>query len=91
LKITRLLFPQCFGSVFILTKNGLGYIVGDFFTNSSGHPVCDALSAKHRELNMSLEIHLNAFGKISIPSGGNLCKLSGRQSEIPPTFDGKRK
>jgi hypothetical protein len=22
----------------ILTKNGLGYILGDFFTNSSGHP-----------------------------------------------------
>jgi hypothetical protein len=24
--------------VFVLTKNGLGYILGDFFTNSSGHP-----------------------------------------------------
>jgi hypothetical protein len=24
--------------VLILTKNGLGYILGDFFTNSSGHP-----------------------------------------------------
>jgi hypothetical protein len=24
--------------VFILTKNVLGYILGDFFTNSSGHP-----------------------------------------------------
>jgi hypothetical protein len=22
----------------ILTKNGYGYILGDFFTNSSGHP-----------------------------------------------------
>jgi hypothetical protein len=22
----------------ILTKNGLGYILGDFFANSSGHP-----------------------------------------------------
>jgi hypothetical protein len=26
-------------SVIILTKNGLGYILGDFFTNASGHPV----------------------------------------------------
>jgi hypothetical protein len=25
--------------VLILTKNGLGYILGDFVTNSSGHPV----------------------------------------------------
>jgi hypothetical protein len=25
--------------VLIVTKNGLGYILGDFFTNSSGHPV----------------------------------------------------
>jgi hypothetical protein len=23
---------------FVLTKNGLGCILGDFFTNSSGHP-----------------------------------------------------
>jgi hypothetical protein len=23
----------------IFTKNGLGYILGDFFTNTSGHPV----------------------------------------------------
>jgi hypothetical protein len=23
-------------------KNGLGYILGDFFTNSSGHPGCEA-------------------------------------------------
>jgi hypothetical protein len=33
-----LLFPQRTSYVFILTKNGLGYILGDFFTNSSGHP-----------------------------------------------------
>jgi hypothetical protein len=24
--------------VFVLAKNGLGYILGDFFTNASGHP-----------------------------------------------------
>jgi hypothetical protein len=24
--------------VLILRKNGLGYILGDFFTNTSGHP-----------------------------------------------------
>jgi hypothetical protein len=24
-----------------LTKNGLGSILGDFFTNSSGHPVAE--------------------------------------------------
>jgi hypothetical protein len=30
-------FSQSICSVFILTKNGLGYILGDFFTNSSGH------------------------------------------------------
>jgi hypothetical protein len=25
--------------ILIMTKNGLGYILGDFFTNVSGHPV----------------------------------------------------
>jgi hypothetical protein len=25
----------------IFTRNGLGYILGDFFTNSSGHPDAD--------------------------------------------------
>jgi hypothetical protein len=24
----------------MLEENGLGYILGDFFTSSSGHPVC---------------------------------------------------
>jgi hypothetical protein len=24
----------------IFTRNGLGYILGDFFTNASGHPGC---------------------------------------------------
>jgi hypothetical protein len=32
-------FFQSICPVFILTKNGFGYILGDFFTNSSGHPV----------------------------------------------------
>jgi hypothetical protein len=31
-------------NVFILTKNGLGDILGDFATNSSGRPVSDAQS-----------------------------------------------
>jgi hypothetical protein len=26
----------------MLAKHGLGYILGDFFTHASGHPVCDA-------------------------------------------------
>jgi hypothetical protein len=30
----------------ILTKNGLGYTLGDFFTNSSGHPVGKRISWK---------------------------------------------
>jgi hypothetical protein len=29
-------------SVLIITKNGLDYILGDFFTNASGHPDRDA-------------------------------------------------
>jgi hypothetical protein len=37
-QIFGLLFPQRSSYVFILAKNGLGYILGDFFTNSSGHP-----------------------------------------------------
>jgi hypothetical protein len=33
-------FPRCMEVMFvlILTKNGLGYILCHFFTNSSGHP-----------------------------------------------------
>jgi hypothetical protein len=33
-----LLFNKVFFDVMIWTKNGVGYILGDFFTNSSGHP-----------------------------------------------------
>jgi hypothetical protein len=35
-------FFQVYSSIFILTKNGLGYSLGDFFTNSSGHPAGEA-------------------------------------------------
>jgi hypothetical protein len=28
----------------IMTENGLGYTLGDLFTNSSGHPACEHLS-----------------------------------------------
>jgi hypothetical protein len=37
----RILFPDK-SYVLILTKNGLGYILGDFHINSSGHPVSGA-------------------------------------------------
>jgi hypothetical protein len=33
------------GCVFILTKNGLGCILGDIFSNSSGHPEKDSFQA----------------------------------------------
>jgi hypothetical protein len=38
---------------YLLTKNVLGYILGDFFTNSSGHPdgvpkLCYHVSARNR-------------------------------------------
>jgi hypothetical protein len=36
-------------NVLILTKNGLGYILGDFFTNSSGHPDAKCSSVGNRE------------------------------------------
>jgi uncharacterized membrane protein SpoIIM required for sporulation len=32
------LFTCGVGYALMLTKNGLGYIMGDFFTNSSVHP-----------------------------------------------------
>jgi hypothetical protein len=31
-------------------KNGFGYILGEFFTNSAGHPVHDRLSLGFKEL-----------------------------------------
>jgi hypothetical protein len=33
-----------------LTKNGLGYILGDFFTNSSGHPGSMATARERKSL-----------------------------------------
>jgi hypothetical protein len=38
-QIIGLLFSHSKRYVLILTKHGLGYILGDLFTNSSGHPV----------------------------------------------------
>jgi hypothetical protein len=32
----------------IFTKNGLGYILGDFVTNSSGHPVLNLRNAQQK-------------------------------------------
>jgi hypothetical protein len=40
------IFPLRIDYVLNLTKIGLGYILGDFFTNSSGHP------ASHTALNL---------------------------------------
>jgi hypothetical protein len=37
----------------ILTKNGLGYFLGDYFANSSGHPVCQL--KKSSRLRNSIE------------------------------------
>jgi hypothetical protein len=37
------LFPNVTVYVFVLAKNGLGYILGDMFTNSSGHPAGEPL------------------------------------------------
>jgi hypothetical protein len=39
-------FSQQTGQAFIVTKNGLGNILGNFFTNSSGHPICEELGGK---------------------------------------------
>jgi E3 ubiquitin-protein ligase DOA10 len=39
------------GYVFILAKSRLGYILSDFFTNSSGHPV---QSPVHKSLDDNL-------------------------------------
>jgi hypothetical protein len=41
----------------ILTKNVLGYIVGDFFLNSSGHPV--------RKLRLPVDLGDPNFGLVT--------------------------
>jgi hypothetical protein len=38
------IFLHLISYIFILSKNGLGHILGDFFTNSSGHPAGRAFS-----------------------------------------------
>jgi hypothetical protein len=42
-KIAQIFGPlfQCNGYVFVLSKNGLGYILSDFFTNASGRPAVE--------------------------------------------------
>jgi hypothetical protein len=35
-QMLKVMYVKSYGLV--LTKNGAGYILGDFFTNSSGHP-----------------------------------------------------
>jgi hypothetical protein len=44
-KVAQILgiFKKSIDSVSNFTKNGLGYILGDFFTNSSGRPVANLL------------------------------------------------
>jgi hypothetical protein len=37
-------FFNCKSYVLIITKNVLGYILGDFFSNAFGHPACAAPS-----------------------------------------------
>jgi hypothetical protein len=41
-------------SVLLLRKNGLGYILGDFFTNSSGHPGLFERRRKFEKLPISM-------------------------------------
>jgi hypothetical protein len=38
-----------------LTRNWLGYILGDFFSNPSGHPVCYAITWAKADLDSTLE------------------------------------
>jgi hypothetical protein len=52
-QIYWLLFPQSICSVFILTKNELGYILGDFFTNSSRSP-CTQSIVRRRGTNVMI-------------------------------------
>jgi hypothetical protein len=45
----------------ILTKNGLGCILGDFFTNSFGHPgMCLHSTSKRDCVNLSTDISATA-------------------------------
>jgi hypothetical protein len=39
----------------ILTKNGVGYILGDFFTNSSGHPASGPVDENNFRSVVSVE------------------------------------
>jgi hypothetical protein len=41
--------------ILILTKNGLSLILGDFFTNSSGHPGLSEAEEKQDRLVQSIE------------------------------------
>jgi hypothetical protein len=40
-QIFGLRFPTLKSYIYFVQKLGLGYILGDFFTNSSGHPAAN--------------------------------------------------
>jgi hypothetical protein len=60
----------------IFTKNGLGYILGDFLTNSSGHPVNTVVSPAWQNVAQSGHIGTNVI-ILKIFSLKNLAKKIG--------------
>jgi hypothetical protein len=68
-QILRLLFPRHFS-----TRNGFGYILGDFFTNTFGHP------AGERTLDL-LILFIFHFSSLNL-----LPSHSGSQSEAKYSF-----
>jgi hypothetical protein len=46
-----------FGWALILTKDGLGHVLGDFFSDSSGHPVDNKVVALKTDIGLSIGFH----------------------------------
>jgi hypothetical protein len=55
--------------VLISTKNGFGFILGDFFTNSSGHPMCEPATF----VKIGRSIDLSHWARSQPATTGKVC------------------
>jgi hypothetical protein len=58
-QILRATFIYCRGYELILAENGSGFILGNYFENSSGHP--DPQEGDEKRINLLLSKRINLF------------------------------
>jgi hypothetical protein len=67
-------------------KNGLGHILGDFFTNSSGHSASHARQTKVKQNRQTQTDTVGDEGESNFPQNWQRC-LSGVNSSLATQLD----